>query len=261
MPHDRTTGDQKATGSDLALGLWGGALTDALNDTPAVSAYFKDHHRRFVWCNDSLAKMVGRTTQQDLLGMRDEDLAPPDLAAEYRTHEEQVLGDGQRLIGLIELVRRSDGSSAWYLSTKSPVRGPDGDIIGLVGVSRPLAKQASRSGAADPMLQVATYISGQIHRRLTVAALAAEVAMSPGQFSKMFKRRFRVTPHQYVRRVRIATACDLLATTDRPLVAIASATGYADQSHFSNDFSRARGMTPSDYRRQFGTSGHQVLAG
>jgi PAS domain S-box-containing protein len=234
-----------------ALGQWGGALTDALNEVPYVSAYFKDNERRFVWCSEALARLAGVDAEDDVLGLRDEDLAPADLAADYRTHEEEVLRDGRRLTGLIELVRRGDGSSIWYLSTKTPVRAPDGSIIGLAGVNRPLTRKSIPTDRSDPMLQVATYISTHIHRRITIADMADSVSMSPSHFSRSFKKRFDATPHQYLRGFRIAAASDLLVTTTRSLAAIASVTGYADQSHFSNEFTRFRAMTPTEYRRGF----------
>ena len=237
-----------------SLGAWGGALADSLNEVPSVAAYFKDCERRFVWCSDALLRLVGVEDRREVVGFRDEDFAPPDLAAEYRSHEERVLAEGLRLNGLIELVRRPREGSTWYLSTKTPVRSPDGAIVGLVGVNRPLIRNSTSSDTRDSMLRAATYISANVHRRITVSALAGVVSMSPRQFSRSFKRRFDVTPHEYVRRFRIAAASDMLVTSNHSISSIASATGFADQSHLSNEFARFRSMTPSEYRRRFAGS-------
>jgi AraC-like DNA-binding protein len=94
-----------------------------------------------------------------------------------------------------------------------------------------------------------------MHRRLTVDDMAQAAAMSPSHFSRRFKMQFDVTPHQYLRKMRLAAASDLLCSTEMPLAAIAAATGYADQSHFSNDFVRHQGHTPSAYRRRFRSAG------
>jgi transcriptional regulator GlxA family with amidase domain len=140
------------------------------------------------------------------------------------------------------------------MSTKLPVRTVEGTIIGLAGVTRPLARQAVVARQADPLLPAISLIARDMHRRLTVADMARAAAMSASQFTRRFKMQFDVTPHQYLGRMRLAAACDLLCSTDLPLAAIAAATGYADQSHFSNDFVRHQKLTPSAYRKRFRTS-------
>lgn len=242
-------------GPRVSLDHWGSALTEALNLMPHIPAYLKDKERRFVWCSEGLVRLAGFQADSQLLGLRDEDVAPPDLALQYRSYEEQVLQRGRRLVGLVELVRRTDGPSTWYLSTKLPVRTVDGTIIGLVGVTRPLEKRATPAQSADPLLPAISLIAKEMHRRLTVADMARAVTMSASQFTRRFKVQFDATPHQYLRRMRLAAACDLLCSTDLPLAAIAAATGYSDQSHFSNDFARHQKSTPSAYRRRFRATG------
>ena len=235
----------------VPLDYWGSALTEALSLVPHVPAYLKDRDRRFVWCSDGLVRLAGFRLEAQLLGLRDEDVAPPDLASQYRVYEEQVLGSGRRVVGLVELVRTLDGAPVWYMSTKLPVRTVDGTIIGLAGVTRPLATRAAVPGSDDPLTKAISLIARDMHRRLTVTDLARAVAMSTSQFTRRFKMQFDVTPHQYLRRMRLAAACDLLSSTELPLAAVAAATGYSDQSHFSNDFARHQKLTPSAYRRQF----------
>jgi AraC-like DNA-binding protein len=238
-------------GRTVTLDHWGSALTEALNLNPHIPAYLKDKERRFLWCSEGLVRLAGCQSDSQLLGLRDEDIAPPDLAFQYRTHEQEVLEHGRRLVGLVELVRRADGPSTWYLSTKLPVRTVSGTIIGLVGVTRPLEKRATAARTADPLLPAISLIAREMNRRLTVADMAKAAAMSASQFTRRFKTQFGDTPHQYLRQMRLAAACDLLCSTDLPLAAIAAATGYCDQSHFSNEFARHQQSTPSAYRRRF----------
>ena len=239
----------------VPLDYWGSALTEALNLMPHIPAYIKDKERRFLWCSEGLVRLAGFQTDSQLLGLRDEDVAPADLAFQYRANEEQVLEHGRRFVGLVELVRKPYGPSTWYMSTKLPVRTVDGTIIGLVGVTRPLEKRAAAAQSPDPLLPAITLIAREMHRRLTVADMAKAAAMSASQFTRRFKTRFGDTPHQYLRRMRLTAACDLLCSTDLPLAAIAAATGYSDQSHFSNDFARHQKSTPSAYRKRFRTTG------
>jgi AraC-like DNA-binding protein len=251
-------GGRRANRTDASrrvpLDYWGSALTEALNLVPHVPAYLKDRERRFVWCSEGLVRLAGFRLETQLLGLRDEDVAPADLASQYRIYEDQVLESGRRVVGVVELVRKVDGASAWYLSTKLPVRTVDGTIIGLAGVTRPIGKRAAAAGQTDPLMSAISLIARDMHRRLTVADMAQAVPMSTSHFTRRFKMQFDVTPHQYLRRMRLAAACDLLCSTDMPLAAVAAATGYADQSHFSNDFARHQKLTPSAYRRRFRTS-------
>ena len=54
--------------------------------------------------------------------------------------------------------------------------------------------------------------------------------------------------------MRITAACELLTTSDLPIARIAEATGFYDQSHFTNQFQRLKLMTPSRYREEFGSA-------
>jgi AraC-like DNA-binding protein len=239
----------------MPLDRWGSALAEALDQSPDLPAFMKDRERRFVWCSEPLARMAGFEMQQDLLGLRDEDVSPAHLAAQYRIHDERVLERGERMVGIVELVRSRDGRCDSYLSTKLPVRSQDGEIVGLVGVTHPVFSRNVPHSQGPPLAPAVALISREFNRRLSIADLARSVSMSPSHFNRTFKGHFGVTPHQYLRRVRLMAACDLLATTDLSMSAVASETGYYDQSHFANDFVREWDVAPSLYRKQYGAIG------
>ena len=88
-------------------------------------------------------------------------------------------------------------------------------------------------------------------RNVSLAELAASVALSPSQFSRVFLDRFGVTPHQYLRRLRMDAAADLLTSTDMSLKDIAQECGYYDQSHMSNEFRKIKHMPPGAYRERY----------
>jgi AraC-like DNA-binding protein len=58
-----------------------------------------------------------------------------------------------------------------------------------------------------------------------------------------------MAPHQWLLRQRIEKAKDLLAQGTQPLSTMASACGFADQSHFTRVFTRVVGLTPAEWRR------------
>jgi AraC family transcriptional regulator len=66
-----------------------------------------------------------------------------------------------------------------------------------------------------------------------------------------FRRHYRSTVGEYVRRLRVEFACRELSATRAPLAQVALAAGFADQSQFSRTFKRVVGLTPTEYRKMF----------
>ncbi len=82
----------------------------------------------------------------------------------------------------------------------------------------------------------------------TLSQLAAVADVHPVHLAREFRRAFRHTPGEYVRRLRVASACRLLSDTQLSLLVIAGETGFANHSHLSRTFHRIMAMTPSQYR-------------
>ncbi len=77
-----------------------------------------------------------------------------------------------------------------------------------------------------------------------------------GLGERTFKRRFRaatgMSPMDYVHTVRLEEAKQFLETTSMPVEDIAQEVGYGDGSFFRRLFRREVGLTPAQYRKQFG---------
>jgi AraC-like DNA-binding protein len=87
-------------------------------------------------------------------------------------------------------------------------------------------------------------------RRLTVAALAAEVGMSRAAFAARFTSLVGEPPLTYLTGWRMTLAADLLRDTGATVAGVARTVGYEDAFAFSVAFKRARGVSPSIWRRQ-----------
>jgi len=85
----------------------------------------------------------------------------------------------------------------------------------------------------------------------TLARVASEVGVHPSRLAHEFRRCYRVTAGEYLRRLRVERAADALAGTDLSLSEVAAAAGFYDQSHMTNAFKRATGATPAQYRAAF----------
>lgn len=219
---------------------------DELHD---VFFFVKDRDRRFLYFNKAFTTLMSLRADQ-ILGQRDEDISPGYLAEHYREDDEAVLTRGERLVGVIELVHNADGSYDWFTTTKFPVRSGKGEIIAVAGVTRSLTKRHVAQVRLRPLEPAIKLISEEYHRPLTLAEMARAATMSPTHFAREFRAHLGTSPHRYLRRLRIEAACDLLSTTDLLVGQIAARVGYYDHSHLTKDFSKNKGMTPSEYRKR-----------
>jgi transcriptional regulator GlxA family with amidase domain len=87
------------------------------------------------------------------------------------------------------------------------------------------------------------------------AAPAAAMMDIAGLPERSFVRRFSkatgMSPLEYVHRLRIEEAKQLLEISDAPVEAVAVEVGYQDTSFFGSLFRRRVELTPAQYRRRF----------
>ncbi len=89
---------------------------------------------------------------------------------------------------------------------------------------------------------------------LSLARIAKAVNVHPVHVAREFRRYYRCTIGDQIRRLRIEYACVQLSETTRSLSDIALSAGFADQSHFTVAFKQLIGTAPSRYRRAIRTN-------
>jgi AraC family transcriptional regulator len=111
---------------------------------------------------------------------------------------------------------------------------------------------APRGGlTAWQMRRVTDFMQAHLHRRVSVAELAAQVGLSESWFARAFKQTNGETPHGWQQGLRIAAAKAMLGAEAASLAEIAAATGFADQAHMTRAFRGVTGTTPAAWRRAF----------
>jgi AraC family transcriptional regulator len=85
-----------------------------------------------------------------------------------------------------------------------------------------------------------------------LAELAALCGLSRSHFIRAFKHTTGLPPHRWLLMQRVKRAKELLQGTRMPIVEIATACGFADQSHLTRVFSKAFRISPAVWRRQWG---------
>ncbi len=116
----------------------------------------------------------------------------------------------------------------------------------LVAASR--AQRVSHGPAPAWLLRTVDYAHAQFLERPSLRELGKIAGVSPEHFNREFRRLYRVNAAQYIRRLRLEWAAERLRNDEESLAEIASAAGFADQSHFTRWFKRQFGITPAAYR-------------
>ncbi|MFV2194647.1 helix-turn-helix transcriptional regulator [Nocardiopsis sp. LOL_012] len=96
--------------------------------------------------------------------------------------------------------------------------------------------------------QAVTFIRSRYHDPITLSDVAAEVFVSPYHFSRIFSRSVGLTPGRYLTAVRLFAAKRMLLTTDLTVSDIVCSVGYNSVGTFTSRFTRAVGMSPTQYR-------------
>ena len=85
---------------------------------------------------------------------------------------------------------------------------------------------------------------------LSAARVAAELSMSESRFSRFFRRATGNTFTDFVNRVRVSHACQLLMESDRQVTHICYEVGFRNVANFNRRFRDIKGISPSEFRRQ-----------
>jgi AraC-like DNA-binding protein len=113
--------------------------------------------------------------------------------------------------------------------------------------------QVLRQNAAlsRPISECINYIYAHIKERITIEDLAGFTGNSPSYISRLFKSEMGISASDYIRKVKIDKAKNLLRFSDFSMVEIASYLSFSSQSHFIKLFSEETKMTPKKYRKMF----------
>src|SRR6266545_7277840 len=111
-------------------------LLHALMDNFPDTIYFKDTASRFTRINRAQAQLLGIDDLNAAVGKTDHDFQETDLARSFYEEEQRLFQTGESLINRIEFNPTPDGQPRWFSATKVPLKDTDGQVVGMVGVSR-----------------------------------------------------------------------------------------------------------------------------
>jgi len=102
--------------------------------------------------------------------------------------------------------------------------------------------------SADVIEKAKVYINEKFNKAISLDDVSREVDISPYYFSKIFKEETGVNFIDYITKIRIDKAKELLLYSDLSMKVICCKIGYSDPNYFSRSFKKIVGVTPTEYK-------------
>ncbi|KFE70450.1 PAS domain-containing protein [Hyalangium minutum] len=125
------------------------------------SVFWKDRDGVFLGCNDAFARQMGRESPQELVGTKDSDFSfPSEQVQAFRRADLEVLNTGRPLLAFEEPFRLQEGQDRWLLTSKVPLRDPEGNPWAVLGIFADITEQRRQGEQLHEALrQVELYAS------------------------------------------------------------------------------------------------------
>jgi AraC-like DNA-binding protein/ActR/RegA family two-component response regulator len=109
---------------------------------------------------------------------------------------------------------------------------------------------AGKPFAVGTLAPAVSYVATNYPEKLCLATAARLCDLSPFQFSRNFKKEHGFTFRDFVVRVRIERAAELMKDSSVSVTEAAFVVGFNDLSYFARMFRRQLGVSPSHYRSE-----------
>ena len=216
-------------------------------DMKGVLFFVKDLECRLVYTNLALAEHLGFETAEELIGLNDFDIFPREQAERYREDDRDVIDNEKEKKSIVELFPNYLGDFVWFSTHKIPLFDKEGRIWGLCGILQTYEDSLKLMGPLDDIHKALEYMHENFTTKISNKTLADIAGVSIRQFEKRFKQVFHSTAHNYILKLRILSACDLLLSKNVTITELALDLGFYDQSAFSRTFKKQVGLSPMQY--------------
>lgn len=119
---------------------------------------------------------------------------------------------------------------------------------GQAQYSHMLSRQANTS---EPLRELQVYMLENLKADLSVEALAERMGMSPRHFTRVCLREMKMNPGQFVDRLRVEAAQQMIDSSSMGLKEIADACGFGSADSMRRSFQRVIGITAGEYTKRF----------
>jgi YesN/AraC family two-component response regulator len=103
---------------------------------------------------------------------------------------------------------------------------------------------------SDIITEIKKFVIDNFNRDVSLTELSARFFMNPSYLSQLFKEKTGETYLNYVMKIRINKAAELIKNTDLKVYEICEMVGYTDTNYFSKLFVKIIGCSPSEYKKR-----------
>lgn len=122
-------------------------------------------------------------------------------------------------------------------------------ILGTAGNAMSLLGERLMDKNTKLVHKVRSVIDQNFDQPITINSLSDQVYLSPNYLRSIFKDKTGITIHDYLTRIRLDKATELLADGSLKIQDIAQRVGYESTSYFISLFLKNQGVTPNEYRK------------
>lgn len=143
-----TIGIGKVSEIQMELAQEHSLLASILDNIP-IDVFTKDTNSQFIFANSATRDVIRATSKEDYIGKSDFDfmLHKLDEAQQHFDIEQEVIRTGEPSLDQEFMGSDMDGELAWGMSSKMPYYDSNGNIIGIIGVSRGITKRKKMEDA------------------------------------------------------------------------------------------------------------------
>jgi PAS domain S-box-containing protein len=153
-------------------------LLNVLLENTLDHIFFKDEEGRFIEVSRALMDWFGVEDREQIIGKTDFDFFADEHAQPAFEDEQRVMRTGEPMIEKEEKEVWADGREFWVSTSKLPMRDPEGNIVGVFGVSRditPLKRAMNALERRSNQLQIASEVAQTVTGILDVDVLLQRV--------------------------------------------------------------------------------------
>ena len=154
-----------------------GLITSLLDSIPDL-IFFKDVEGVYLGCNPSFTEFVGHS-REEIIGSTDYDLFDRKVADSFREYDKQMLASLESRKNE-EWITYPDGRVIMLDTLKTPYWGPDGTLIGVLGISRDITDRKM----VEEALTSSKAETESLNQQLEAALLAAHQHAKEVEFAK-----------------------------------------------------------------------------
>jgi PAS domain S-box-containing protein len=116
-------------------------LLQSVVDNIPVWVFWKDSDSRFLGCNTLFSKNAGLAHPDAIIGKADFEMVWGEQAELYRADDKSVMDTGMPKLGYEEQQTTPDGNMIWVRTSKVPLHGADGKVIGMLGICEDITER------------------------------------------------------------------------------------------------------------------------